>query len=82
VDAPVAPIPRLQSARVLVDDELSAESNMQTVHNAVSDTPLIPYGLDAVISVGYPVGSARDTQFRIWEPRTLGEHLRRGIDEG
>ena len=37
------------------------------------------YNLDAVISVGYRVNSARGTQFRIWATRTLREHLLRGF---
>jgi len=36
------------------------------------------YSLDAVISVGYRVSSARATRFRIWATRTLREHLTRG----
>jgi prophage maintenance system killer protein len=36
------------------------------------------YSLDAIISVGYRVNSARGTQFRIWATRTLREHLLRG----
>jgi len=36
------------------------------------------FSLDAVISVGYRVNSARGTQFRIWATRTLREHLLRG----
>jgi len=35
--------------KAFADDELSAESNMQKVHNAFSDKPLILYSLDAVI---------------------------------
>ena len=37
------------------------------------------YNLDAVISVGYRVNSARGTQFRIWATSTLREHLLRGF---
>ncbi|EWH03042.1 virulence RhuM family protein [Halomonas sp. BC04] len=33
------------------------------------------YSLDAVISVGYRVSSARATRFRIWATRVLREHL-------
>ena len=51
---------------------------MQKVHIASSDKPLTLYSLDAVISVGYRVNSARGTQFRIWATRTLREHLLRG----
>jgi len=36
------------------------------------------YNLDAVISVGYRVNSARGTQFRIWATGTLRDHLVRG----
>jgi hypothetical protein len=36
------------------------------------------YNLDAVISVGYRVNSARATQFRIWATRTLKHHLVQG----
>ncbi len=64
--------------KAFADDELSAESNMQRVHNAFSDKPLTLYSLDAVISVGYRVNSVRGTQFRIWATRTLRDHLLRG----
>jgi len=64
--------------RALADDELSLESNVQKVHIATSDRPVSLYSLDAVISVGYRVNSARGTQFRIWATRTLREHLVRG----
>ena len=33
------------------------------------------YNLDAIISVGYRVSSARATQFRIWATRVLRQHL-------
>lgn len=36
------------------------------------------YNLDAIISVGYRVNSARATQFRIWATRVLKEYLLRG----
>jgi hypothetical protein len=64
--------------KTFADGELSAESNMQKVHNASSNKPLTLYSLDAVISVGYRVNSLRGTQFRIWATRTLRDHLLRG----
>jgi prophage maintenance system killer protein len=64
--------------RALADDELSLESNVRKVHIASSDKPVSLYSLDAIISVGYRVNSARGTQFRIWATRTLREHLLRG----
>ena len=36
------------------------------------------YNLDAVISVGYRVNSARATQFRIWASGVLKEHILSG----
>ena len=36
------------------------------------------YNLDAIISVGYRVSSARATQFRIWATRVLRQHLVEG----
>lgn len=36
------------------------------------------YNLDAIISVGYRVNSARATQFRQWATRTLKQHLIEG----
>lgn len=33
------------------------------------------YNLDAIISLGYRVSSARATQFRIWATRVLRQHL-------
>lgn len=36
------------------------------------------YNLDAIISVGYRVSSARATQFRIWATNTLKQHIVQG----
>src|SRR5690554_5367074 len=36
------------------------------------------YNLDAIISLGYRVNSARATQFRIWATRVLKQHLVQG----
>lgn len=37
------------------------------------------YNLDAVISVGYRVNSAKATQFRIWATKTLKEYIQKGF---
>jgi hypothetical protein len=37
------------------------------------------YNLDAIISVGYRVNSAKATQFRIWATQTLKEFIRKGF---
>lgn len=36
------------------------------------------YNLDAIISVGYRVNSAKATQFRIWATRTIKEFIQKG----
>lgn len=37
------------------------------------------YSLDAIISVGYRVNSAKATQFRIWATKTLKEFIQKGF---
>lgn len=37
------------------------------------------YNLDAIISVGYRVNSAKATQFRIWATQTLKEFIKKGF---
>lgn len=37
------------------------------------------YNLDAIISIGYRVNSARATQFRIWATKVLRNHLLKGF---
>ena len=37
------------------------------------------YNLDAIISVGYRVNSARATNFRIWATKVLKEYMRKGF---
>ena len=37
------------------------------------------YSLDAIISVGYRVSSARATKFRQWATRILNEYIRKGF---
>ena len=66
--------------RALADDELSAESNMQKVHNASSDKPLTLYSLDAVISVGYRVNSARGNEAIRLQSMISSSSHRRALD--
>ncbi len=42
------------------------------------------YSLDAIISVGYRVNSAKATRFRQWATKTLNEYIRKGfvLDDG
>ena len=54
-----------------------------TQHGAIADKTQKKqtqcYNLDAVISVGYRVNSAKATQFRIWATKTLKEFIQKGF---
>ena len=45
---------------VFRDGELEEKSNMQKMHIANSDKPIIKYNLDVIISVGYRVKSKQE----------------------
>lgn len=63
---------------VFNENELMPESNMQKMHIANSDKPVVYYSLDVIISVGYRVKSAEGVQFRRWATKLLKEHLVKG----
>jgi hypothetical protein len=63
---------------IIKTGELDEKSNVQKMHIANSDKPVIFYNLDMILSVGYRVNSKRGTQFRIWANRILKEHLVQG----
>lgn len=63
---------------VFSEGELDAESNMQKMHIASADKPVVFYNLDVIISVGYRVKSKQGTQFRIWATQILRDHLLKG----
>ena len=49
---------------IFKEKELIKESNVQNLHIANSDKPVLLYNLDVIISVGYRVKSIQGTQFR------------------
>ncbi len=51
---------------ILKEEELIKKSNVQNLHIANSDRPVLFYNLDVIISVGYRVKSIQGTQFRQW----------------
>lgn len=61
------------------EGELDEKSNMQNLHTAISDKPVVLYSLDVIISVGYRVKSSRGTQFRIWATERLKEYIIKGF---
>lgn len=63
---------------VFKEGELAEKSNMQKMHIANSDKPVVFYNLDVIISVGYRVKSKQGTQFRIWATNVLRDYLLKG----
>ena len=64
---------------IFAEGELDAKSNVQDLHFANSDKPVMYYSLDVIIAVGYRVRSARGTQFRRWATEILNEYLQKGF---
>jgi hypothetical protein len=63
---------------IFKENELDKKSNVQILHIANSDKPVIFYNLDVIISVGYRIKSPRGTQFRIWANTILKDYLVKG----
>ncbi|MEK7164643.1 MAG: virulence protein RhuM/Fic/DOC family protein [Patescibacteria group bacterium] len=64
---------------IVKDKEISQKSNMQKMHIANSDKPVVFYSLDVVLAVGYRTNSARAIAFRQWATKTLREHITKGF---
>lgn len=64
---------------IFEEGELDEKSNVQFLHIANSDKPVMYFSLDVIISVGYRVKSIRGTQFRIWANGVLKDYLRKGF---
>jgi len=63
---------------VFKEGELDKKGNMQKMHIANSDKPVVFYNLDVIISVGYRIKSQRGTQFRQWATHRLKDYLVQG----
>ena len=62
--------------------ELQEDSAIRKIRTTASDGKAYDtqfYDLDAIISVGYRVNSARATQFRIWATQRLREFIVKGF---
>jgi prophage maintenance system killer protein/prophage antirepressor-like protein len=64
---------------IFKDREIDGKSNMQKMHIANSDKPVILYSLDVVLAVGYRTNSSVAIQFRKWATKTLREHITKGF---
>ena len=60
------------------DGEIEEKSNMQKMHIAHSDKPIVLYSLDVVLGVGYRANSKVAIEFRRWATKTLREHITKG----
>lgn len=63
---------------IFKEGELDEESNVQKMHIANSDKPVIFYNLDMIISVGYRVKSKNGIAFRKWANKVLRDYMIKG----
>ncbi|MBP6948974.1 MAG: virulence protein RhuM/Fic/DOC family protein [Candidatus Pacebacteria bacterium] len=57
------------------DGEIEEKSNMQKMHNAISDKPVTLYSLDVILGVGYRTNSKVAIEFRKWATKTLRNYI-------
>ena len=58
--------------------EIRQKSNVQKMHIANSDKPVVIYSLDIILAVGYRTNSARAIEFRTWATKTLRSYIVKG----
>ena len=64
---------------IFKDQEIDQNSNMQKMHNAISDKPVFFYSLDVVLAVGYRTNSATAIKFRQWANSILKDYIQKGF---
>ena len=65
-------------SKIFKDGEVNQKSNMQKMHIANSDKPIIYYSLDVILSVGYRTNSGKAIEFRKWANQILRQHITQG----
>lgn len=60
---------------IFKDGEIEEKSNMQKMHNANSDKPIILYSLDVILGIGYRTNSKVAIEFRKWATKTLRSYI-------
>lgn len=65
-------------SKIFKDEEVDKKSNVQKMHNAISDKPVAFYSLDVTLAVGYKTNSARAIRFRKWANTILKDYLLKG----
>ena len=63
---------------IFKENELDEKRNVQKMHIANSDKPVVFYSLDVIISVGYRVKSRNGILFRQWANKILKDYLLKG----
>jgi prophage maintenance system killer protein len=63
---------------IFKDGEVDIKSNMQKMHIANSDKPVVFYSLDVVLGVGYRTNSKVAISFRQWATKILHDHIVKG----
>jgi death-on-curing family protein len=64
---------------IFKDGEIEEKSNMQKMHNAISDKPVTLYSLDVILGVGYRTNSKIAIEFRKWATKTLRNYITNGF---
>jgi len=60
------------------DGEVDEKSNMQKMHIANSDKPVVVYSLDIILAVGYRISSSKAVAFRKWATQVLRQYITEG----
>ena len=65
-------------SQIFKEKEADMKSNMQKMHIANSDKPVVFYSLDVVLAVGYRTNSSQASEFRKWATKILRDHITKG----
>lgn len=60
---------------IFKDGEIDEKSNMQKMHSANSDKPVVCYSLDVILGIGYRTNSKVAIEFRQWATKTLRQYI-------
>ena len=64
--------------KIFQGKEVDKKSNVQKMHIANSDKPVVFYSLDVILAVGYRTNSTRAIHFRKWATNILKKYLLQG----
>ena len=64
--------------KILKDNEVEENSNVQKMHFANSDKPVKLFSLDIILAVGYRTNSSKAIKFRQWATSILKSYIQNG----